>query len=76
MRVASPTIQMHQLQGAAVNEQWDNPEPFCCQLQCFGRTVSLPRAAAFLFASVSVGIPVGLSVYLSLTLPALAGGGS
>ena len=58
---------MPQVQGAAANELSENTEPKCCQLQCFGRTVSLSyRGAVYFGIALPVALSVGLPVMLSV----------
>ena len=74
MQAASPSTQIHRIQGAAANGQSNHQEPSCCQLWCFGRRiVSVSnRDALFLSAFAIVGGPVGMFVG-GATLYALSG---
>ena len=72
MQVTSSSIQMPQIQGAAANGLSENTEPKCCQLTCFGRTISLSNRdvvclAVYSCLFLSVGIPVYFPVAGAVT---------
>ena len=74
---ASPSTQIPRIQDIAAYEQSHNQEPLCCQLWCFGRTVSVSsRTAVILSTALFAGCAVGASVAAAAGPPLLAALGS